>query len=162
LTVLSAVAVVGVCTDRALAWKPYMHNVTADEAYQNRTHVPHDENRLLRVFGNHDDLWAHAGRVEKFFRSDFPRLVIYEALRYDVVDGDKMIGELVLAHGHQGSSAADRTGFGRLAVRFGYRRLQRAWNVSANTPARDYALRGVHDRRCGTGRWNRRSIPRSR
>jgi UDP-2,3-diacylglucosamine pyrophosphatase LpxH len=106
----------------------------------------YNENRLLRVFGNHDDLWAHAGRVDKFFRNDFPGLVIYEALRFDVVDAYTVIGELVLAHGHQGSSAADRTGFGRLAVRFGYRRLQRAWNVSANTPARDYALRGLHDR----------------
>ena len=102
------------------------------------------DRRLLRVFGNHDDLWSFAEPARDYFNNDFPDLVIYEALRFAVSDGKKALGLLVMTHGHQGSSSADRSKIGRFFVRFGYRRLQRRFHVSANTPARDYALRGAH------------------
>jgi UDP-2,3-diacylglucosamine pyrophosphatase LpxH len=104
----------------------------------------YDDGRLLRVFGNHDDLWSYPDPARDYFGADFPNLVIYEALRFAVNEDGQPVGELVMVHGHQGSSAADRFRIGRAFVRFGYRRLQRKWHVSANTPATDYALRGAH------------------
>ena len=107
----------------------------------------HKSNRLLRTFGNHDSLWANAHDVAKFFTAPFDKTTVYEALRFKVTDDGKPLGELVLVHGHQGSADANDGPFVRLrafAVRQGFTRLQKAFNLSGNTPSRDHSLRSPH------------------
>lgn len=107
----------------------------------------HKAGRLLRVFGNHDSLWANPGDVAKFFTGAFDGTTVYEALRFNVTDGGKPCGEFVLTHGHQGSADANDGPFVRVrafAVRMGFTWLQKAFNLSANTPARDHSLRSAH------------------
>lgn len=107
----------------------------------------HKSNRLLRTFGNHDSLWANAHDVAKFFTGPFENTTVYEALRFKVTDAEQPVGEFVLAHGHQGSADANDGPFVRLrafAVRQGFTRLQKAFNLSGNTPARDHSLRSPH------------------
>ena len=107
----------------------------------------HKANRLLRTFGNHDSLWANANDVAKFFTAPFEKTTVYEALRFKVTDDGKPLGEFVMAHGHQGSADANDGPFVRLrafAVRQGFTRLQKAFNLSGNTPANDHSLRNGH------------------
>ena len=69
-----------------------------------------------------------------------------EALRL-VVHGDDggRLGELFLAHGHQGSADSDRYArFSRFLVHRGWRPLQRWLNRPWNTPSVDWDLRGKH------------------
>jgi UDP-2,3-diacylglucosamine pyrophosphatase LpxH len=107
----------------------------------------HNADRLLRVFGNHDSLWADPEDVAKFFTAPFQNTTVYEALRFEVTDNGKRRGEFVLVHGHQGSADANDGPFVRVrafAVRRGFTWLQKAFNLSGNTPARDHALRNPH------------------
>jgi hypothetical protein len=106
----------------------------------------HLAGRLERFWGNHDDAWRHTGEVEKHLHPRFPGLVVREALRLHLRSGGERIGELFLVHGHQGTSDSDKFSFfSRQFVRFGWRPLQRRFNIASTTPARDFALRATHD-----------------
>jgi UDP-2,3-diacylglucosamine pyrophosphatase LpxH len=106
----------------------------------------HEDGRLARVWGNHDDAWRHEGEVEKHLLSQFPGLVIREALRLRVVQGGNPLGLIFLVHGHQGTLDSDRfTHISRLFVRYGWRPLQRRFKIPSTTPARDFVLRAEHD-----------------
>ncbi len=106
----------------------------------------HLAGRLDRFWGNHDDTWRHDGDVEKHLRGRFPGLVVREALRLDVVARRERLGQLFLAHGHQGTLDSDRFSLAsRVFVRYGWRPLQRHVNFASTTPARDYELRANHD-----------------
>lgn len=107
----------------------------------------HAAGRLLRTFGNHDSLWANAKDGAKFFTAPFQNTTVYEALRFKVTDDGTTLGELVMAHGHQGSADGNDGPFVRIrafAVRQGFTRLQKAFNLSGNTPANDHSLRSKH------------------
>jgi UDP-2,3-diacylglucosamine pyrophosphatase LpxH len=104
----------------------------------------YDGGRLLRVFGNHDDLWRKPRRVRKHF-GDFPDMTVHEVLRIHVTDEGTSVGKLFLVHGHQGSDAADPWRVARQIVRFAWSSVQRRFGASANTPARDFELRSVHN-----------------
>lgn len=106
----------------------------------------YDAGRLERFWGNHDDLWRNEGQVEKHLGAMFPRLRIREALRAQVNVGDERLGVIFFVHGHQGTLDSERfQAFSRLAVRFGWRRIQRRWKIPSTTPARDFKLRATHD-----------------
>jgi hypothetical protein len=71
---------------------------------------------------------------------------VREALRLRVVDDGQVAGVLFLVHGHQGTLDSDRLAWlSRLFVRHVWRNLQRWAKVSLQTPARDHALRELHD-----------------
>lgn len=106
----------------------------------------HEEGRLVRFFGNHDDLWEQQGQVRKHFGELLPELPFREALRLKVLDGDRELGELFFVHGHQGTLESDRLGgISRFFVRHVWRRVQRRLNMASTSPAADWELREEHD-----------------
>lgn len=106
----------------------------------------HAAGRLERFWGNHDIEWREEGEVEKHLARQFRGLVVREALRLRVRDGDETLGVLFLAHGHQGTLESDRFGaLSRLAVRYAWRPLQRRFKIASTTPARKWDLRERHD-----------------
>lgn len=107
----------------------------------------HEDGRLDRYWGNHDDLWRHEGEVEKHLsKAFFPGLVVHEARVLEAYEGDQRVGTFFFAHGHQGTLESDKFSFvSRLFVRYGWRPLQRKFNMASTTPARDFVLRANHD-----------------
>ena len=102
--------------------------------------------RLDRFWGNHDDDWRHEDAVRKHFGERYPTLVVREALLFEVTRGGRQLGQIFLAHGHQGTLDSDRFSFAsRLFVRYGWRPVQRKFGMASTTPAQDYALRANHD-----------------
>jgi UDP-2,3-diacylglucosamine pyrophosphatase LpxH len=119
--------------------KAYKNTLALEQEY-------HRDGRLERFWGNHDDSWRHEGDVEKHLHKLYPGLVVHEAMRLRVVDGDKPLGLLFLVHGHQGTMDSDRfSSVSRLVVRYGWRPFQRRFKIPSTTPSRDFALRARHD-----------------
>lgn len=114
----------------------------------------HDDRRYTRVWGNHDLAWSDAA----FFKDrmgayGYGDVVPIESLRLAVKDAaGKLVVELFLVHGHQGTADSDRHAkTSRFFVRHGWRRLQRLLNRPWNTPSVDWGLRGEHAELMG--RW---------
>ena len=106
----------------------------------------HQDGRYARVFGNHDDIWQSARKVDKYLQPAFGKtpLTVYEGLTIPVQMGDQAMGEFFLTHGHQGSLESDYlTQFSRFWVRNLWRPLQRLTKVRLNTPASDWKLRNM-------------------
>jgi hypothetical protein len=106
----------------------------------------HRAGRYERFFGNHDDLWSHAGPVAEHLHDRFPGLRVREALKLRLARPGAPDGTVVLVHGHQGTADSDRWRLpSRLFVRFAWRPIQRKSGYTGVTPARDYTLRAKHD-----------------
>lgn len=106
----------------------------------------HAAGRLRRFFGNHDDHWRDPRQVAKHLHPKFPGLEVKEALRLRLLKAGEQVGEIVLAHGHQGTAGSDRFAwFSRLVLRYIWRPLQRRVDFGSVTPASDYELRREHD-----------------
>lgn len=102
--------------------------------------------RYLRVFGNHDDLWATELAVHTLLHPIFPDLRVHEGVRVRVTDQGRTAGTLFLVHGHQGEPWSDRwSRLARLPVRYLWPSVQRLTGFSYNTPARDFQLRKRRD-----------------
>jgi UDP-2,3-diacylglucosamine pyrophosphatase LpxH len=103
---------------------------------------------LERFWGNHDDLWSHAGQVRKHLKDALGvEIEVREALRLRVSRPGRTEGTLFFVHGHQGTAESDKWGWlSRLPVRYFWRPFQRITGYSATTPASDHALRAKHDR----------------
>jgi UDP-2,3-diacylglucosamine pyrophosphatase LpxH len=119
------------------------------QAYQRTLELErefHDQGRLVRCWGNHDDAWRHEGEVKKHLRPHFPDLVVREALKLRVAEAGQRLGLIFLVHGHQGTLDSDRlSAFSRLPVRHLWRPIQRRFKIPSTTPARDFKLRALHD-----------------
>jgi predicted phosphodiesterase len=106
----------------------------------------HRAGRYLRVWGNHDDLWATELAVHTLLHPLFPGLRAHEAIRLKVTDGGRALGTLFLVHGHQGERFSDRwSRLARLPIRYVWPTFQRMTGYSHNTPARDFTLRKRRD-----------------
>jgi hypothetical protein len=72
---------------------------------------------------------------------------VHGSVRIPVLDdSDQQIGELFLAHGHQGTFESDKASWvSRFFVRYVWRPWQRLTNVSLNTPANEWLLREKHN-----------------
>jgi len=104
----------------------------------------HQQGRYFRVWGNHDDEWQYAERVQQLLHKVYgdPPLLAHESLRFRVLDGEKELGMLFLIHGHQGDLKSDRfSALSRLIVRYIWRPLQRLTGIYLNTPAHSWSLR---------------------
>lgn len=106
--------------------------------------------RYARLWGNHDDAWAHAGEVKKHL-GDYVCgadgcLLVDEAVEMEVRDGGERLGSFFLTHGHQGTLDSDRlAGLSRWVVRWLWRPVQRLFGVTLDTPAHDLRLRLKHE-----------------
>lgn len=106
----------------------------------------HKAGRYWRFWGNHDDLWRDRTQVSKYLDKFFKDIEIQESVHLIVKKGANELGELYLAHGHQGSLVSDRFGWlSRIFVRYVWRPIQRATNIRTSTPAADWRLRHRHD-----------------
>lgn len=104
------------------------------------------DKRYVRIVGNHDDEWESARSVKYYLGRFFQGIAVPQGLRYNVKSGTEAVGKLFMVHGHQGTTWSDRhKNAAKFAVRWGWRPIQRLFNIRLTTPARDFALRGKHD-----------------
>lgn len=104
-----------------------------------------DEDRYVRIFGNHDIDWSDLTKVEKDLKPYVPADV-YEAAVITVFDGDSNLGDLYLVHGHQGTTDSDKyADMSRFIVRNVWRHFQAATKLRITTPATDFDLRQKHE-----------------
>jgi hypothetical protein len=74
------------------------------------------------------------------------RLNVHEAMRVRVKAAGIELGEVFMAHGHQGTLESDKfSWFSRIAVRYGWGFIQRTFNIRSTTPAKDFELRQEHN-----------------
>jgi UDP-2,3-diacylglucosamine pyrophosphatase LpxH len=108
----------------------------------------HKEDRYIRLWGNHDDLWSKEKQVAKHLHDVFDkRLTVPEAIKFKVRSGGRELGTLFLVHGHQGTPDSDsKSPIPRLFVRYVWRNIQRITKRSRNTPATEFGLRLRHNR----------------
>jgi len=106
----------------------------------------HDAGRYRRVFGNHDDLWAHADQVDRYLAPIFKGLKVRQALKYRVTRGTQHLGTLFLVHGHQGTSDEHKARLHKWFVRHVWWKIQRITGVRIQSPAKDFSMRGAHER----------------
>jgi UDP-2,3-diacylglucosamine pyrophosphatase LpxH len=103
--------------------------------------------RLRRFWGNHDLDWRNGDLVEDRLGTYLGGAKVREALHLEVLDGDRPLGSLFLAHGHQGTDFSERFSFvSRLVLRHVWRRLQASQGWLSTTPATSYGLRYRHDK----------------
>lgn len=101
---------------------------------------------LRRFWGNHDLDWQDPHRVNAHLGDLLPGVRFNEALRLQVHDGEELLGELFLVHGHQGTDFSDRFQFiSRFVLRRVWRKLQTSQGWLSTTPSYDYELRAKHD-----------------
>lgn len=106
----------------------------------------HVRGRLVKIRGNHDNLWKKSAAVERYLGELFPGIEVLDGLRLQRVDDEGGLIEFFLAHGHQGSFLSDHLDwFGRFWLR-----LLGQWSVVPfkqryMTPAVNYSLREEHE-----------------
>ncbi len=107
----------------------------------------HAPKRYIRIYGNHDDFWNNENSVNKHLRQIFKTpLNVLSTARLLFKDGNNNLGEIFLAHGHQGTLDSDKYGkISRFFVRNLWRPFQNLTGIKTTTPARDYNLRDKHN-----------------
>jgi hypothetical protein len=107
----------------------------------------HAAGRYARFYGNHDLAWKDAKLFAKLmsdhgYAGVTPLGSMLLAVKAD--DG-RVLGELLLVHGHQGTADADRhAARSRFFVHRVWRPIQTMINRPWNTPSADWGLRGEH------------------
>jgi UDP-2,3-diacylglucosamine pyrophosphatase LpxH len=107
----------------------------------------HQQNRYMRIFGNHDNNWASKGQIAKHLHPIFPGLEVSEGLVFSFSGpSPASSGELFLAHGHQGTLDSEVfPSVSRFFVRTVWRTLQIVTGYSGTQPSKKDSLRGAHD-----------------
>ena len=106
----------------------------------------YDQNRLLRIWGNHDDIWQVKSYINKYLGGILPGLDVYEAVKLNLFDGEKALGKILFVHGHQGTAASSRfASISRFFVRYVWRYIQKWFNIPLSTPANNIRLKSEHD-----------------
>jgi UDP-2,3-diacylglucosamine pyrophosphatase LpxH len=109
----------------------------------------HEDGRLIRFWGNHDEEWASPAAVRKELGPLYPGATpeVMESLLLDVRLDGKSLGSLFLVHGHQGTGMSDGLAFlARFTVRFIWKPIQHLTSVSRNTPSTNRKVREKHHR----------------
>ena len=104
-----------------------------------------EQNRYLRIWGNHDSDWKNKAFRKKYLGTDHPA---YESVRIRVSDGERILGQLFLIHGHQGTIFSDEYAqISKFFVRYFWRFFQRIFNKPLSTAATSTWMRSAHDKR---------------
>jgi len=107
----------------------------------------HKQNRLIRVWGNHDDSWRFSDMVQKYFGDQFKDLIFHESIDLSINDNGNRIGNILFLHGHQGTlMSAKLAGFSKFFVRLFFRPLQRLFKFSLSTARSTPKLRYKTDK----------------
>lgn len=121
--------------------KSYEHTFALEAQY-------HQAGRYMRFWGNHDNDWNIESMVKLYLDPVYggAPLKVRESLLLSVTDGESVLGQIFLAHGHQGTTASDRYApISRFFVRHFWRVVQRITGRSLNTPASNWELRERHN-----------------
>jgi UDP-2,3-diacylglucosamine pyrophosphatase LpxH len=108
----------------------------------------HQEGRYIRIWGNHDQDWGVELMVRTLLDPIYggEPLNVRETLLLQLRDGETAVGDLFLAHGHQGTLDSDRLGWlSRWLVQKFWRPIQNLFRITVNTVAEDWQLRAKHD-----------------
>jgi UDP-2,3-diacylglucosamine pyrophosphatase LpxH len=109
----------------------------------------HEAGRYIRIWGNHDEIWADPKMVQKFLQPLYgPRhLSVPGSILLDVYNGNETMGKILLVHGHQGTQNEGRgTVIAKWFLHNIWRPIQVFTGFSCNTPATDWRLRNDRDR----------------
>ena len=118
--------------------RKYKDVVQAEKAF-------HSNDRLFRLWGNHDDEWRYRDTIALFFRKWRPRPRIGEAMSINFNE-EHANKNILLVHGHQGNLESDRYAWlSKFFVRIFWRNFQRLFNVALSTPATSHELKSAHD-----------------
>ena len=106
----------------------------------------HLKNKLIKIWGNHDDAWDHLNEVSRYLFPFFEKIKTHEAIRLSVNNNGTQLGQMLLVHGHQGSRASDRfAGISKWFVRVIWRNVQRLFKIPLSTPSKSKVLKTKHD-----------------
>jgi UDP-2,3-diacylglucosamine pyrophosphatase LpxH len=106
-----------------------------------------DDGRYFRFAGNHDEDWLSAALVEQYLEPILGRVGILQALRLEVMDQRRRLGEVFLVHGHQGTLLGDVYAWvSEAALPVVWRPVQRLFNIKTTLPATDWRLGRKHER----------------
>lgn len=106
----------------------------------------YQENRLIRIWGNHDEVWRAKSFLKKHLGDIFTGIEAYECIRLNFHDQQKAIGTMLLVHGHQGTAASERFAeISRFFVRYGWRYIQKWFNIPLSTPSTNIQLKSELD-----------------
>jgi UDP-2,3-diacylglucosamine pyrophosphatase LpxH len=117
------------------------------DAYQNvfQKEARFHPDRLIRVFGNHDVFWRVEGLVKEYMHPFFPGMRYREGLKFQVMEGEQVAGEIFLIHGFQGTLESDIfAALAKLVLPY-YRNFQIKTRIGSTSPSRDACLRSQHD-----------------
>lgn len=123
--------------DTETVLKAYSHTLELEGNF-------HKDGRYIRIWGNHDDAWSHSDLVSRWLKPALggEDLKVRASLIVHVRDGQEELGRLFLLHGHQGAFGGEFIApIARFVIRYFWRPIQRLFNFSLNTPARDFELR---------------------
>jgi len=108
----------------------------------------HEQGRYFRLWGNHDGEWRYPDQVAKLLQKKYGArpLDVRESMLLRVVDGEKILGDVLLLHGHQGTqNEGENKWLSKLALRYLWRPFQQVTGLSCNTPATDWEIRDERD-----------------
>ncbi len=107
----------------------------------------HQQDRFMKLFGNHDNNWASKGQIAKHLHPMFPGLEVSEGLVFTYAGPTpENSGEVFLAHGHQGTLDSEVfPSVSRFFVRTVWRTVQIVTKYSGTQPSKSDELRGEHD-----------------
>lgn len=104
------------------------------------------KNRLIRIWGNHDDFWRESAIFRRFQGKYFRGLKVHESVIFNVVAAQKEVGEMIFLHGHQGNLASDRFAtMSRFFVRWLWRPWQKITGAKLSTASRNLERRSKTD-----------------
>lgn len=104
------------------------------------------KDRLIRIWGNHDDFWREKAIFNRYQGKYFKGLTVHESLIVEVSDDGREIGEIVFLHGHQGDLASDRFAtISRFLVRWLWRPWQKITGAKLSTASRNLERRSRTD-----------------
>lgn len=143
----AAGCILAVLGDLEDLWECRPSEVVAEHADSLRAEKPFlDVGRYWRFLGNHDEDWRLQAEVHLYLEPLLGSVGVLEALRLEVVDRNKRLGEVFLVHGHQGTAWGDRYGrLSHLVVHRLWRPIQRLTGIRRTTPATDWRLARKHE-----------------
>jgi len=109
----------------------------------------HDQERYLRLWGNHDEIWGSPSMVARLLQPLYGQrhLEVSESILLEAMDQDKPLGNILLIHGHQGTqNDQSNNNFSKWILHNIWRPLQVLTGFSCNTPATDWKLRRERDK----------------
>jgi UDP-2,3-diacylglucosamine pyrophosphatase LpxH len=98
-----------------------------------------DAGRLIRFWGNHDNLWKYPKKVNKYLKEWLNNTRVEEGLNFEIRDQEKPMGRIFLLHGHQGSFFNDRISkISRLLIIYFGRHIQNVFGFKSTLSSKKF------------------------